>query len=385
MVRSPLAVTQIVGGGAGGQKVLAARAWGAAQNTMVNPSRGPERLVRSGQWLIALLFAYFLIQVGGALIADLPLLSSPPQLEQFLDQPRLAELEAELQPLQARRQGLQEEADRLRERQQQAQEAYGREQASFETWRSTRSATAQSDQNPEVIARARQLDGLLRQQQQRSTEQAEIRAQLRVVQASIAPPQEQLQQLRAEARERWQRARQEAELRSFGIRLLFVGPLLALALWQFRRFRRSDQWPFVWGFLLFGLYAFFVELVPYLPSFGAYIRYGVGALLTFLVGRALIRWLNAYLARKQREQAAPQQQRQHAIRYEKALQALGRSQCPSCERNLPRREGGLPNYCMHCGLQLQHDCRQCGFHHYACFPYCPSCGHPAEVAPERPA
>ena len=41
---------------------------------MVNPSRGPERLIRSGQWLIALLFAYFLIQVGASLIADLPLL-----------------------------------------------------------------------------------------------------------------------------------------------------------------------------------------------------------------------------------------------------------------------------------------------------------------------
>jgi hypothetical protein len=347
---------------------------------MVNPSRGPERLVRAGQWLIALLFAYFLIQVGGALIADLPLLSAPPRLEQFLDQPRIAELEAELKPLQSRQETLQEQADRLRERRQQAVEAYARERASFDTWRSTRSATEQSDQNPEVIARARQLDALLRQQQQLSDEQEQLTAQLRAVQASMVEPRERLEQLRAEAQARWRRAVQRAELRAFGIRLLFVGPLLALALWQFRRFRGSDQWPFVWGFLLFGLFAFFVELVPYLPSFGAYIRYGVGALLTFLVGRALIRWLNAYLARKQREQAAPQEQRQRAIRYEKALQALGRNQCPSCERSLPRRDGLLPNYCMHCGLQLQHDCSRCGFHHYACFPYCPSCGHPAEAA-----
>jgi chemotaxis protein histidine kinase CheA len=354
---------------------------------MVNPSRGPERLVRAGQWLIALLFAYFLIQVGGALIADLPLLSSQPRLEQYEDQPRIAALQAELEPLQSRQQALQEQADRLRERQQQASQAYAREKASFDNWRSTRSSTEQSDQNPEVIARARQLDGLLQQHQQLSNEQEQLEAQQRTLRASLVPPQQQLEQLQAEARARWQRALQRAELRIFGIRLLFVGPLLGLALWQFRRFRGSDQWPFVWGFLLFGLFAFFVELVPYLPSFGAYIRYGVGALLTFLAGRALIRWLNAYLARKQQEQVAPQQERQRTIRYEKALQALGRNQCPSCERNLPRRDGVLPDYCMHCGLQLQLDCSQCGFHHYACFPYCPSCGHPAAAAgaQERPA
>ncbi|MFO7630695.1 MAG: hypothetical protein R6W06_14515 [Prochlorococcaceae cyanobacterium] len=348
---------------------------------MINPSRGPERLVRSFQWLIALLFAYFLIQVGGALIADLPLLSSQPRLEQYLDQPRISALEARLRPLQARQQMLGEQAGRLRDRQQQAGEAYARAKAGFDNWRSTRSATQQSDQNPEVIARARQLDELLRQQQQLSGEQAAINAQLQQVWTSQAPPQQQLEQLRREADGRWRQAVQRAELRAFGIRLLFVGPLLALALWQFRRFRLSDQWPFVWGVLLFALFAFFVELVPYLPSFGAYIRYGVGALLTFLVGRALIRWLNDYLARKQLEQAAPQEQRQHSIRYEKALQALGRSQCPSCERNLPRRDGELPDYCMHCGLNLQHNCRQCGFHHYACFPYCSSCGTAAEPQP----
>ena len=88
------------------------------------------------------------------------------------------------------------------------------------------------------------------------------------------------------------------------------------------------------------------------------------------------------LLRAQREQAAPQEQRQSQIRYEKSLQALGRNQCPSCERSLPRQEGVLPNYCMHCGLQLQRHCGGCGFQHLACFPYCPSCGLPAlEAAP----
>ncbi len=343
---------------------------------MLSPSRGPERLVRLGQWLIALLFAYFLIQVGGSLIADLPLLSRRPPQERFLDAERVGQLERQLQPLQQRRDQLQGEIDRLAERQQQAGEATAREQTSFDNWRSARSATEQSEQNPEVIARARQLDQLLRQQQQLSAERSQLQGQLQQAQVDLAAPQQQLEQLRSQARQ-W------AELLAFGIRLMFVGPLLALALWQFRRYRGSDQWPFVWGFLLFGLFAFFVELVPYLPSFGAYIRYGVGALLTLMVGRSLIRWLNAYLLRKQLEQAAPQEQRQRQIRYEKALQALARHQCPSCERNLPRQEGSLPNYCMHCGLQLQRHCGGCGSQHLACFPFCPSCGQAAE-APSPP-
>jgi hypothetical protein len=340
---------------------------------MLSPSRGPERLVRLGQWLIALLFAYFLIQVGASLIADLPLLSPRPQQERFLDMAGVARLERQQQPVQQRRDQLQEEINRLTERQLLAGQAVEREQTSFETWRAARSATEQSEQNPEVIARARQLDRLLRQQQEINSERSRLEGQLDAARKDLRPIQEQLDQLRRQARQR-------AELLAFAIRLLFVGPLLALALWQFRCYRSSDQWPFVWGFLLFGLFAFFVELVPYMPSFGSYIRYGVGALLTFAVGRSLIRWLNAYLLRKQQEQTAPQEQRQHQIRYEKALQSLVRNQCPSCERNLPLREGSLPNYCMHCGLQLQRNCGACGSHHFACFPYCPSCGQPAAAA-----
>jgi len=347
---------------------------------MLSPSRGPERLIRIGQWLIALLFAYFLIQVGSSLIADLPLLAKAPQLEQFVDRSRLEPLHAELKPLTQARDDLQGRLEGVRQKEEEAREAYATDKASFENWRSARSATEQSGQNPEVIARVRQLDTQLDQQRQLSAERQGLERQLRDLQSRIGGPQRQVDQLQAEAQTRWERARRGAEGRAFGLRLLFVAPLLALAIWQFRRFRGTDQWPFVWGFLLFGLFAFFFELVPYLPSFGAYIRYGVGALLTFLGGRALIRWLNAYLLRKQAEQAAPQLERQSQIRYESALQALGRNQCPSCERSLSRGDGKLPNFCMHCGLQIQHDCPRCEHHHLSFFPYCPACGLVAPTA-----
>jgi hypothetical protein len=347
---------------------------------MISPSRGPERLVRAGQWLVALLFAYFLIQVGGAVIADLPLLSKPPTLEQFLDRAAVNGLENDLRPLESRRQALADQLQAVEQRQADGREAYDRDKAAFETWRATRSATAQSAQNPEVISRARQLDLQLERQRQRSEERQQLQQGLAGVEAAIAPKQRRLDGLRSQAEGRLAGARQRTELRVFAIRLLFVGPLLALALWQFRRFRRGEQWPFVWGFLLFALFAFFVELVPYLPPFGAYIRYGVGALLTVVVGRALIAWLKAYGQRLQREQAAPAEQRQRSIRYEKALQAISRNQCPGCDRSLPRHEGALPDYCMHCGLQLQYDCPSCSHHTLTFFPYCPSCGAAAGSA-----
>jgi hypothetical protein len=74
--------------------------------TMLSPSRGPERLVRAGQWTVAVLFAWFLIQVGASLIADLPLLSRAPQPAQFRQASALQTVQNQIDPLQTQRQRL---------------------------------------------------------------------------------------------------------------------------------------------------------------------------------------------------------------------------------------------------------------------------------------
>ncbi|MBY0488664.1 MAG: zinc ribbon domain-containing protein [Gemmatimonadaceae bacterium] len=142
--------------------------------------------------------------------------------------------------------------------------------------------------------------------------------------------------------------------------------------------RQSPWWPLLRGVVLFALIAFFVELVPYLPSYGGYVRSIVGVIACIVVGRWAIRWMQAYLARRAADEQRNEAERRQSLRSEDALKRMALKVCPGCERPLAADKdngSGMPtNFCVHCGMKLYDTCTGCGSRTNAFFTFCAVCG-----------
>ena len=260
--------------------------------------RSSARWFNLGLWLVALVFAGFLINLGGLVVGDLPQVEQHFRDADLIDQGQAAPLRAAIRQAKA----AQETADRALEqatlRLQAAQQAYANARETFGNWLAIRKATSLPSQDEELIERTRALDALKAAQNDAQhlvddQQQADLDAQQA---GSVA--QGKLDELQAAAAEKQQAETEHAELRVFLYRLAVTVPLLGIAGWLFARKRGSTWWPFVWGFIIFALVAFFVEVLPYLPSYGGYVYYGVGLVVTALVGRYCIVALNRRLAQQ---------------------------------------------------------------------------------------
>ncbi len=338
-----------------------------------------EKWFNRGLWLVAFVFAGFLIGLGGAIVGDLPRVEQTLQRDDFIDLPAALPLRAAIRDTQAQEAAANGNLEQASLKLEAAQHAYDGGRDTFNNWVATRQATNLTGQDSELVARTRALDALKAAVGEAQVAvDAEQKALLDLRQLRAAK-QQSLDVLDSAADDRLLGASRAVELRVFGYRLALTLPLLVVAGYLFTRQRKSSWWPFVWGFIFFALYAFFVELVPYLPSYGGYVRYAVGIIVTVLVGRYAIVALNRYLAQQKLIEAQPDKVRRDELSYDIALTRLGKGVCPGCERPVDLKNPEI-DFCPHCGIGLFDHCGTCTARKSAFSPFCPACGTAAKAA-----
>lgn len=345
--------------------------------------RLPEKWFRRGLWLIAAAFAFFLIGLGSLIVGNLPQPNTALEVEHFIPEPDAQRVQAAIDKAQS----LAQQAGRARDK---AQLQYDAERAryqsardTFENWVSTRRATERPDQDAELLARTKVLDDI-KQTENKAREELEKQEQSSLAASqAVSSAEVEMGQLRDAAYPEWQSAMRASELRVFLFRLALTLPLLAVAGWLFAQKRQGTWWPFVWGFIFFALFAFFVELVPYLPDYGGYVRYIVGIVVTVLLGRYAIIALNRYLEKQKLREAMPEVQRREELGYDVALERLSKSVCPGCERPVDLKNTEI-DFCPHCGIGLFDHCGNCHTRKSAFSRFCHSCGaSKKEVKPRQ--
>lgn len=332
-----------------------------------------EKWFRRGLWLVALVFASFLIGLGGTVVGDLPKVEKSLQLDDFLDRVQAERLRESIKTAGRTERTSNETLAQAQLKLNTARADAMSARENFDAWIATRSATQRSEQDPQVIERTQALERLKALERQA---QAALETQDKIAldaRQQAAREREQLQAMESDASRRLSAEQRKVELRVFLYRLLLTLPLLAVAAWLFVKKRKGTYWPFVWGFIIFAGFAFFVELVPYLPSYGGYVRYIVGILLTAVIGRYAILALNRYLERQRAAEQLPDAQRREELSYDTALARLSKGVCPGCERPVDLKNTSL-DFCPHCGIGLHDHCKACNARKSTFAKFCHACG-----------
>lgn len=340
----------------------------------------PERLFRLAMWIVSLVFASFLIGLGGTIIGDLPRIEEPLTLEQFADTGQLQRARAEIRRLRDLERDLGERRDQAALQLTAVSNAYQSDRSAYSNWIATRTATTDPRQDAEVLQRTRHLDGLKTSERDAQVALERIEKDLLDTRQRLGAQERTEQRLVEAARAAYESAVFRQEFRVFAWRLALTLPLLVVAWWLVMKKRRSEYWLLMRGFVIFALYTFFVELVPYLPSYGGYVRYAVGIVMTAIAGHYIIRGMRAYLARRRQVEQQTEAERRQALAPEEALKKMTANVCPACERPLMTTGEVVPDYCVHCGLKLFDRCSSCEIRRNVFFPFCPKCGTAATAA-----
>jgi len=338
-------------------------------------------------WIVSIVLGIFLIQLSNLVIYDLDSTINRPSFSAFQDNEALRGFAERESALQKQINAQYETLSNYRQIQSVAIADKDAEQESFENWIKTRTSTGDPSQDKEVLSRSRKIDEYRSVSQSWSNKCDSVQSIINNMQSQMDEISQQERTINRKADKLYESAMNRYDIWVFFIRLLFVAPVLALGIFFFVKYRKHKFAALFMGFTIFSVYAFFVGLVPYLPSYGGYIRYIVGILLTGGLGYYAIKKIRVYSENKKSELKESTTERAKKLQNEITEKAFNNHVCPSCGKDFlikpweansvnVNRNSLQPttNYCRYCGLQIMKKCHNCEQPNFAHLPFCTSCG-----------
>ena len=119
-----------------------------------------ERWFHRGLWIVALVFAFFLVGLGSIVVDDLPHVERQAQRDDFLDQAAAQPLQLAVDQAKRTEEDATSTGEQATLKLQATQQAYATAKEEFGNWLETRKATNLPDQDQDLIARTQALDAL---------------------------------------------------------------------------------------------------------------------------------------------------------------------------------------------------------------------------------
>lgn len=353
-------------------------------------SFSPEKTFKISMWIVSLLFAYFLLSLGKKVITDLPKVTTNISIEDFVNKNVYADAKLKLENAKSRLNELDIECKEAALELQENKNTYHSAKLTYNNWLATRSVTTSNpkskNQDSELVKRTIDLEKLSNAERNALSRVEKIESnKLDAERVSI----ESNKIISAElekAKPQYKNQKNLTALKVFALRLSVTLPLLIISGYLIAKLRKSSYWPLYRGFIIFSVIAFFFELVPYLPSYGGYIRSIVGIIVCLVGGHYGIKWMQNYLVIRQEQTQKNEQDRRSMLNIGMAIQKINSGLCPSCDQSIPHVEGVKVNHCVFCGLKLYDICSfeyndgaKCNVRKNAFFKHCPSCGSKKEI------
>ncbi len=348
-------------------------------------SKKLERSSKILYFVISLALCVFLILLTNKLIEDIDTITTSPSMYDFQDQSVISANEALIQRSNDSIEIYSNKRYRIEQTIEAARSNYSDEKESFDNWIKTRKTIGSPSNDIDVLNRAHRLDEFYKVQQEWRVQLSAIDDTIQQIRNSqdIVHSRNSEEQARVDAL--FESALKDYDLKVFLLRLILVLPILIAGIWFVIKFRSNKYWPLFRGFSFYSLYAFFFGLVPYLPSYGGYIRYTVGIVLCMFGGYYAINRIRKYLEQKKIELETSSKERSKHVQSDTAEKALMNHVCPSCGKDfilknweysatIEKTAPFVTDFCRFCGLELFSKCDKCVTKNFVHLSNCSHCG-----------